>query len=55
MKIKTGKIHPGQILHMEFVEGRNLTIGKIAKVLGITRANFSKIINEHAAIYPNMA
>ena len=30
------KIHPGQILYMELVEGRNLTISKIAILLGTT-------------------
>lgn len=55
MKIKMEKIHPGQILYMELIEGRNLTISKIAKLLGTTRANFSNIINGHAAISPNMA
>jgi addiction module HigA family antidote len=49
------KIHPGQILYMELVEGRNLTITKIAELLGTTRANMSNIINGHAAISPNMA
>lgn len=49
------KIHPGQILHMELVEGRNLTISKIAELLCTTRSNFSNIINGHAAISPNMA
>jgi addiction module HigA family antidote len=49
------KIHPGQILYMELVEGRNLTITKIATLLGTTRANLSNIINGHASISPNMA
>jgi addiction module HigA family antidote len=49
------KTHPGQILYMELVEGRKLTITKIAKLLGTTRANMSNIINGHAAITPNMA
>jgi len=55
MEKKKKKIHPGQILHMELVEGRNLTISKIAELLGTTRANFSNIINGHASISPNMA
>ena len=55
MERKMKKIHPGQILHMELVEGRNLTISKIAELLGTTRANFSNIINGHASISPNMA
>lgn len=49
------KIHPGQILYTELVEGRNLTISKIAELLGTTRSNFSNIINGHASISPNMA
>ena len=55
MERKMKKIHPGQILYMELVEGRHLTISKIATLLGTTRSNFSNIINEHAAISPNMA
>ena len=55
MEKKKKKTHPGQILHMELVEGRNLTISKIAELLGTTRANFSNIINGHAAISPNIA
>ena len=55
MERKMKKIHPGQILYLELVEGRNLTISKIAELLGTTRANFSNIINGHASISPNMA
>ncbi|RTY67674.1 addiction module antidote protein, HigA family [Flavobacterium sp. LB2P53] len=55
MERKMKKIHPGQILHMELVEGRNLTISKIAELLGTTRSNFSNIINGHTSISPNMA
>jgi addiction module HigA family antidote len=55
MERKMKKIHPGQILHMELVEGRKLTISKIATLLQTTRSNFSNIINGHASITPNMA
>ena len=55
MERKMKKIHPGQILHMELVEGRNLTISKIAELLGTTRANFFFFFNGHASISPNMA
>jgi addiction module HigA family antidote len=55
MERKMNKIHPGQILYMELVEGRQLTISKIAILLGTTRSNLSNIINGHAAISPNMA
>lgn len=55
MERKMKKIHPGQILYMELVEGRSLTISRIAILLGTTRANFSNIINGHSSISPNMA
>ena len=55
MERRMKKVHPGQILYMELVEGRHLTISKIATLLGTTRSNFSNIINGHVAISPNMA
>jgi addiction module HigA family antidote len=48
-------IHPGSILKMELVEGRNLTVTKIAEMLLTTRSNMSNIINGKASITPNMA
>lgn len=55
MEKKMKKIHPGQMLHLELVEGRKLTVSKIAILLGTTRSNFSNIINGQASITPNMA
>ena len=55
MERKIKYTHPGQILHMELVEGRNLSISEISKLLGTTRSNFSNIINGHASISPDMA
>ncbi|MFV8344182.1 HigA family addiction module antitoxin [Flavobacterium sp. XS2P39] len=55
MERKMKKIHPGQILHMELVEGRKLTIRKITELLGTTEANFSNIINSQTSITPDMA
>lgn len=49
------RTHPGLILKMELVEGRGLTISKIAELLNITRTNISNILNGKAAISPNMA
>lgn len=48
-------IHPGEILKMEIVEGRNLTIGKAADLLDLTRPTLSKIVNGKAPITPNVA
>lgn len=47
--------HSGEILKMEIVEGRGLTIGKAAELLGITRPTLSNIMNGKAVITPNVA
>jgi addiction module HigA family antidote len=55
MEKKMINIHPGSILKMELVEGRKLSVSKIAELLDTTRANMSNIINEHSSITPMMA
>lgn len=40
---------------MELVDGRGLTVSKIAELLSTTRSNISNVLNGHAAISPNMA
>jgi addiction module HigA family antidote len=47
--------HPGEMLSIEIVEGRNLTIAKAADLLGVTRPTLSNILNGKAAITPNIA
>jgi len=47
--------HPGEILKIEIIEGRGLTIGKASELLGITRPTLSNILNGKASITPNMA
>lgn len=46
---------PGEILKEEIVEGRKLTIGRAAELLGVTRPTLSNILNGKAAITPNIA
>ncbi len=46
---------PGEILKIELIEGRQLTIGKAADLLGVTRPTLSKILNGRASITPNIA
>jgi len=55
MKRKLKRTHPGLILKMELVAGRNLSVSKVAELLATTRANMSNILNGHASISPNMA
>jgi len=47
--------HPGEILKIEIIEGRRLTIGKAAELLGITRPTLSNIVNGKSSITPNIA
>lgn len=47
--------HPGEYLREDIIEANGLTISKTADLLGVTRANLSKIVNERAGITPNMA
>ncbi|UJP66345.1 HigA family addiction module antitoxin [Mongoliitalea daihaiensis] len=55
MKRKMKLSHPGEILKMEIVEGRNLTIGKAAELLDLTRPTLSNILNGKAGVTPNVA
>lgn len=47
--------HPGEILRELFMQERDLTITKLAKGLGMTRANLSAIVNGRAGISPELA
>lgn len=48
-------IHPGVILREDVLEPNNLTVTEAAKLLGVTRANLSFILNKKRGISPNMA
>jgi addiction module HigA family antidote len=47
--------HPGETLREDILPALGLTITAAAKQLGVTRAAFSRVLNEHAAISPEMA
>lgn len=47
--------HPGQFVRMEVIEPLGLTVTDAAKVLGVTRAALSALLNERAALSPDMA
>ena len=55
MKREMELIHPGEMLKIEIVEGRKLTIAKAAELLGLTRPTLSNILNGKAGITPNIA
>lgn len=47
-------VHPGRIVAGS-LEDLNLTITEAAKVLGVTRATVSRLVNGHSSISPDMA
>lgn len=47
--------HPGGTLREDILPALGLTITEAAKQLGVTRAALSRVLNERAAISPEMA
>ena len=47
--------HPGETLREDILPALGLTITEAAKQLGVTRAALSRVLNENAAISPEMA
>lgn len=47
--------HPGRIIKRHILPALQLSIVEAAQALGINRVTFSKIINEHSPITPDMA
>lgn len=47
--------HPGGFVRTEIVEPSGLSVTEAARILGVTRAALSALINEHAALSPEMA
>jgi len=48
-------IHPGIILKEDVIESNQLSIGKAAELLGVSRLTLSKIANGKGSITPNIA
>lgn len=47
--------HPGEFIREEVIDELGLTVTKAADVLGVRRATLSELINEKAALSPEMA
>ena len=47
--------HPGDIIREEVVKPLGLDVAKSAAVLGVTRPALSRLLNEKAALSPEMA
>ena len=55
--IKTGMkpSHPGEFVREEVLEPLGLSITKASEILGVRRATLSDLVNEKAALSPEMA
>lgn len=47
--------HPGEFIKYEIIEPLNLTVTAAAKVLDVTRATLSLLLNERSNLSPEMA
>jgi addiction module HigA family antidote len=47
--------HPGQHIRLEYLDPLGLTVTEAARILGVTRANLSNILNGRTGISPEMA
>jgi addiction module HigA family antidote len=47
--------HPGRVLKDDVIEALGLTVTEAARRLGVTRKALSELLNEHAALSPDMA
>ena len=47
--------HPGGFVRTEIIAPHGLSVTEAARVLGVTRAALSALLNEHAALSPEMA
>lgn len=47
--------HPGSFIRLEIVEALGLSVTQAARALGVTRPALSALLNERAALSPEMA
>ena len=47
--------HPGSFIRAEILDELNLSVAKAAGILGVRRATLSDLVNEKAALSPEMA
>jgi addiction module HigA family antidote len=47
--------HPGQHIRLEYLEPLRLRVTEAARILDVTRANLSNIVNGKSGISPEMA
>ena len=47
--------HPGALLREDVLPGLDITQGKLAELLGVSRLTVSQLLHEHRALSPDMA
>lgn len=47
--------HPGRHVRLEYLEPLGLSVTDAARILGVTRANLSNLVNGKSGISPEMA
>jgi addiction module HigA family antidote len=58
VKMRTRKrppLHPGRILYNNYLEPLDISVTKMAEILGVSRKTLSNIVNEHKSVTPEMA
>jgi len=55
MERKMKPVHPGEIIKFDYLKPLSLTVGDLAKSLGVTRPTLSAVINGRSAVSPEMA
>ncbi len=47
--------HPGAFIREEYLKALNLSVTEGAKILGVARQTLDRVVNERAAVSPEMA
>ncbi|HNP84065.1 MAG TPA: HigA family addiction module antitoxin [Nitrospira sp.] len=55
IKIGMTPSHPGSFIKTEILDELGLSVTKAADILGVRRATLSELVNERAALSPEMA
>lgn len=55
IKITMAPSHPGDFIRTEIVEELDLTVAKVAEILGVHQATFSDLLNSNETLSAEMA
>jgi len=54
-KVGMRPVHPGSFIRSEILDELGLPVSRAAEILGVRRATLSDLVNENAALSPEMA